>query len=217
MAVDFKTSKTKDNLMKAFAGESQARNRYTFAAEKAKKAGYEVLEKIFLFTAEQERAHAEIFYNHLKELNGENLEITGSFPVEVYEDVDKLLRPAQHNDYEEHDNVYEEFEQIAKEEGFEQVAGSFHMIKDIEKTHGDRFGHFADMLEQNKLFCSEERTHWMCLNCGYIYEGMERPQQCPTCQVDKGYFVPLSLSPYSREEPVKVMLKEEGCCCGKKQ
>lgn len=212
MAVKVAESRTKENLMKAFAGESQARNRYTFAADKARQAGYAVLEQIFRLTADQEKEHAEIFYNHLKELNGENLEITGTFPVEVYDDINQLLRAAQHNEYEEHEKVYEEFEKVAREEGFEQIAGSFYMIKNIEKTHGDRFGKFADMLEQDQLFRAAERTHWMCLNCGFIYEGIELPEKCPTCQHDKGYFVPLALAPYMEEKPVKVQLEDEGCC-----
>lgn len=210
MAVDFRESRTKTNLMKAFAGESQARNRYTFAAGKARKAGYQVLAQIFQFTADQEKEHAEIFYNHLKELNGENLEITGTFPVEVYDEIGKLLRTAQHNEYEEFENVYEEFEQVAREEGFEQVAGSFYMIKQIEKTHGDRFGDFAAMLEQKKLFASSERMHWMCLNCGFIYEGAELPEKCPTCHHEQGYFVPLSLAPFTKDCPVEVELSGDG-------
>lgn len=209
MAVNFAESRTKTNLMKAFAGESQARNRYTFAAEKAKMAGYAVLEQVFRFTADQEKEHAEVFYNHLKELNGESLEITGTFPVEVYEDVQELLRAAQHDEYQEHEVVYAEFERVAREEGFEQVAGSFCMIKEIERIHGDRFGQFADMLEENRLYHSQERTHWMCLNCGFVHEGVEVPEKCPTCKHDQGYFVPLELAPFTKEMPVKVKLTDE--------
>lgn len=206
MAVDFKSSRTKENLMKAFAGESQARNRYTFAAGKAKQAGLPAIEQVFRFTAHQEKEHAEIFYNHLKEFTGENIEITGTYPVETYDDVLHLLRAAQHDEYQEHEDVYEEFEKVAREEGFEQIAGSFFMIKNIEKVHGDRFGEFAGRLEDGTLFRSEERALWMCLNCGFIYEGTEVPEECPTCQHEKGYFVRLSLAPFTEDKKVTVKL-----------
>lgn len=140
MAVDFKKSQTKDNLMRAFAGESQARNRYTFATSQAKKQEHHVIESVFRFTADQEKEHAEIFYDHLKELTGENIHVDGAYPVDISDDLTKLLRMAQHNEYEEYDPVYKQFGDIAKEEGFSKVAASFHMISKIEKYHGDRFG-----------------------------------------------------------------------------
>ena len=197
MAVDFKNSATKDNLMRAFAGESQARNRYTFAAGGAKEQKQQAIGQIFLYTADQEKEHAEIFYNHLKELAGENIHIDGSYPVDLTEDLSKLLRMAQHNEYEEHDDVYKNFGDKAKEEGFMKVANSFYMIAKIEKFHGDRFGRFADYLEQNKLFVSDVKTGWICLNCGYIYEGERAPEICPVCEHDQGYYIRLSLSPYA--------------------
>ena len=171
MAVDFKTSETKENLMRAFAGESQARNRYTFAASEAKKQNLQVIEAIFTFTANQEKEHAEIFYGHLKELAGETIEIDGGYPVDLYDDVVQLLYAAQHNEYEEHDPIYKAFAEKAREEGFLKVAASFDGIAGIEKIHGDRFGKFAKLLEENKLFVSDVKTGWMCLNCGYVYEG----------------------------------------------
>lgn len=197
MAVDFKTSETKENLMRAFAGESQARNRYTFAASEAKKQNLQVIEAIFTFTANQEKEHAEIFYGHLKELAGETIEIDGGYPVDLYDDVVKLLYAAQHNEYEEHDPVYKAFADKAREEGFLKVAASFDGIAGIEKIHGDRFGKFAKLLEENKLFVSDVKTGWMCLNCGYVYEGESVPPMCPVCKHDKGYFIRLSLAPYT--------------------
>lgn len=196
MAVDFKNSETKDNLMRAFAGESQARNRYTIAAQQAKQNQLYLVEQIFLFTANQEKEHAEIFYNHLKEMAGQTIHIDGGYPVDLHDDVIQLLRSAQHNEYEEHDDVYKNFAEIAKQEGFMNVSASFQMIAGIEKTHGDRFGYFADLMEQNKLFVSDVKTGWFCLNCGYIYEGESVPPQCPVCKHDKGYFIRLELTPY---------------------
>ncbi|MBH1942361.1 rubrerythrin family protein [Mobilitalea sibirica] len=196
MATDFKKSQTKDNLMRAFAGESQARNRYTFAASQAKKEKLYVISEIFRFTANQEKEHAEIFYDHLKELAGENILVDGAYPVDIADDVAKLLRMAQHNEYEEYDPVYKSFGDIAKEEGFNKVAASFHQIAAIEKTHGDRFARFAEMLEENKLFISDVEVGWMCLNCGHVHWGKEVPKECPVCHHDRGYFIRLDLAPF---------------------
>ena len=115
MAVDFKNSETKENLMRAFAGESQARNRYNFAASKAKGQHMHVIEEVFNYTAGQEREHAEIFYKYLKELSGETIHVDGGYPVDISEDIAKLLRMAQHNEYEEHDSVYKAFGEKARE------------------------------------------------------------------------------------------------------
>lgn len=197
MSVEFKNSVTKENLMRAFAGESQARNRYTIAAKAAKKQDLAVIEAVFTFTANQEKEHAEIFYNHLAELSGENIHIDGAYPIDLSDDVAKLLRFAQHNEYEEHDDVYLHFAEKAKEEGFFQVAGSFASIAKIEKLHGDRFGMFAELLEQNKLFVSDVDAAWMCLECGNIYRGKTVPSVCPVCHHSRGYFVRLELAPYT--------------------
>lgn len=197
MPTDFKNSETKDNLMRAFAGESQARNRYTFSASQAHKEHQHVIEAIFRFTADQEKEHAGVFYNHLKELSGENIQFEAAYPVDIYSDLLQVLKAAQHNEYEEYDPIYKKFAEIAKEEGFPKVAASFHMISGIEKTHGDRFARFAELLEEKKLYVSEIETGWMCLNCGYVHWGKEAPKECPACQHDQGYFIRLSLAPYS--------------------
>lgn len=201
MSVHFRESVTRENLMRAFAGESQARNRYTIAAGAARKQKLPVIQAVFTFTANQEKEHAEIFYNHLTELAGTSIHIDGSYPVDISDDVAKLLRFAQHNEYEEHDDVYLHFAQKAKEEGFQKVAASFQMIAAIEKTHGDRFGLFADLLEQNKLFVSDVETAWMCLECGYIHRGTSVPKECPVCRHDRGYFIRLELAPYTGSLP----------------
>ena len=195
--MDFKNSETRENLMRAFAGESQARNRYTFAAEQAKEQKLHVVEAVFRFTADQEKEHAEIFYNHLKELAGENVHIDGSYPVDIYETVLQVLKAAEHNEYEEFDPVYKTFGDKAMQEGFPKVAASFHQIAKIEKVHGERFGELAKQLEEGKLFVSDVECKWMCLNCGFVFEGKEAPQQCPVCQHDKGYFIRFALAPYT--------------------
>ena len=197
MAVNFKTSETKLNLMLAFAGESQARNRYTFAAQQAKEQKLHVVEAVFTFTADQEKEHAQVFYNHLKEMAGETIQIDGGYPVDISQSVLELLRFAQHNEYEEHDPVYQAFGDKAMEEGFPKIAASFHQIAKIEKVHGDRFGRLADLIEQNKLFISDVECAWMCLNCGHIFTGKEAPQKCPVCEHDRGFFIRLELAPYT--------------------
>lgn len=183
-------SKTKTNLMRAFAGESQARNRYTFASYLAKQNKLEVLEKAFLYTAEQERAHAKVFYDHLKELTGDNISLdSAAYPVEVYDDLVQTLKAAQHDEYQESDDVYKEFAKVAKEEGFTDVAESFEKISTIEKVHGDRFGKLAEKMENGTLFKSDKEEQWICLNCGYIYTGTEAPKACPVCQYPQGYYM----------------------------
>lgn len=193
----FEESVTRENLMRAFAGESQARNRYNIAAATARENNLYVVSAVFAFTADQEKEHAAIFYNHLRDSAGSSISINGSYPVDLNKDVAKLLRSAQHNEYEEHDDVYLHFAEKAKEEGFSKIAFSFEQIAKIEKTHGDRFGMFADLLEQDKLFAADVDTAWMCLECGHIYYGKSVPASCPVCQHSRGYFVRLELAPYT--------------------
>lgn len=196
MSKTLKESETLQNLMRAFAGESQARNRYTFAANLCKKQQLHVLEAIFTFTANQEKEHAEIFWNHMKEASGETVHIDGGYPVGVTNDVLALLRQARHNEYEEFDPVYPSFAETARKEGFSQVAFSFEQIAKIEQTHGNRFGKFADLLESGKLFVSDAKCGWLCLNCGHIQEGLEAPKICPVCSHDQGFFIRLEMAPY---------------------
>lgn len=196
MPVDFKSSETKENLMRAFAGESQARNRYTMAASKARQEKLHVIDAIFTFTADQEKEHAEIFYRFLSEAAGETIHIDGGYPVDIHKDVAALLRMAAHNEYEEHDDVYRRFGDTARAEGFERIADAFHRIAGIEKFHGERFECYAQLLEEGRLFVSEVETGWMCLNCGYIFHGRQAPAACPVCQHDQGYFIRLSLAPF---------------------
>ena len=192
MPVDFQNSVTRENLMRAFAGESQARNRYTFAAREAQKQQLPILEKLFTFTANQEREHARIFYDHLKALTGTTIQIDGGYPVDISTDLVELLKKAQHNEYEEHNPIYKAFGDKAMEEGFPAIASSFYGIANIEKMHGDRFGAFAKLLEENRLFSSADKDTWICLNCGHIHTGPMVPAVCPICHEEQGYFIRFS-------------------------
>lgn len=194
--MDFRESLTKDNLMRAFAGESQARNRYDINAQKSEKSGLYVVSAVFRFTADQEKAHAQAFYNKLVQLSDSNINVDGNYPVNVYDDVIKMLRTSEHNEFQEYECDYKNFGQIAKEEGFMDVAALFNNIANVEKTHGERFGKFADLLEQDKLFISDIQTQWVCLNCGYVFNGEKAPSKCPVCEKDRGYFLRIEMYPY---------------------
>lgn len=197
MPIEFKNSETKSNLIRSFAGESMARNRYTFAASEAKKQKQPVIEAVFTFTANQEKEHAEIFYGLLKEMSGQNLEVCANYPVDVTDNLASLLSAARHNEYEEHDVIYKSFGEKAKEEGFTRIAAIYNMIAEIEKTHGQRFEALYELVQQNKLFISDTECKWMCLNCGHIYTGKEAPEVCPVCEHARGYFIRLEFSPYN--------------------
>lgn len=189
--MDFCTSETKKNLLKAFAGESQARNRYTFAASQARKQNLYVIEALFNFTAGQEKEHAELFYNHLASAAGENIKIEAGFPIDISDSVISLLRSAEHNENEEYSDVYKNFSIVADKEGFAEISTLFKNIADIENTHAQRFKKFRELLEEDKLFVSDISTKWMCLNCGFVYEGTTVPPMCPVCRHDRGYFIRL--------------------------
>ena len=196
MSVSLETSETRINLMRAFAGESQARNRYTLAAGLAKRKGLEVLEKVFLFTADQEKEHAEVFYRLLEPLAGQTLHVDGSYPIDLSGDMLDNLKAAVHNENEEHDSVYANFAQTAAQEGFDAIAHTFTMIGGIERTHAQRFARFAELLERDQLFLSDVETGWMCLNCGQIVHSTAAPAMCPVCKHGQGYFIRLELAPF---------------------
>ena len=155
MAVLFSESKTKQNLMRAFAGEGQARNRYTFAAEQARKEGKPAIADIFLYTADQERAHAGSYYELLKEASGTNIFIDGSYPVDETKTLVQLLRASEHNEQEEAEAVYPAFADVAKQEGFFEAAATFQQIAEIEAAHSQRFRKIADSLENNTFYMCE--------------------------------------------------------------
>ncbi len=193
--IRFEQSETARNLMRAFAGESQARNRYTIAAHTASESRQHLLSQLFTFTANQEKEHAAILWNMMAELSGQNVQIEGGYPVETSTDLVTLLQSAAHNEEEEAKIVYPQFAKIAKEEGFLRQADFFTRLASIEQTHSDRFRRFSDLLSQSKLFSGGVQG-WLCLNCGYIHEGESAPQSCPVCSHPQGYFIRSDLSPF---------------------
>lgn len=193
----FDTSETRLNLMRAFAGESQARNRYTFAAGLSKKKNLQVIQGVFTFTADQEQTHAKLFYNQLEKCSGQTIRADGTYPVDIFPDLLQHLRAAQHNEYQEWEHDYAGFGKIARSEGFDEIGHLFESVADIEKTHGDRFGKFADLLESGKLFVSEVECRWMCLKCGHTMDATVAPAVCPVCRHPQGYFVRLEMAPFA--------------------
>ena len=193
-----KESVTRENLLRAFAGESQARNRYTFAASAMKKKDLEVLQLVFLYTAGQEKEHAEVFYDHLKQAGCANIDITAGYPVDCTEEPLELLKLAAEHEMDEYESAYPAFGDQAEEEGFPAIAAAFRQIAKIEKVHAERFKRFAQLLEQGKLFVSDVDTAWICLNCGHVHHGRQAPAKCPVCQHSQGYFIRLELSPYEK-------------------
>lgn len=196
MAVKFSESKTKDNLMRAFAGESQARNRYTIAADIAREKGMLTISDIFLYTADQERAHAERYYELLKDLSGESIFIDGTYPIDLQEELSDLLRAAERNEHGEYTDIYPDFGDMAKNEGFLEAASAFYQIAEIEHTHEERFARLAEMLETNTYYTSADTSLWLCTNCGYIHEGTQAPNICPVCRHEREYFIPWNLACY---------------------
>ena len=196
--VDFMKSQSRENLMRSFAGESQARNRYTIAASAARKEKLEVAARVFEFTADQERAHAKVFYDLLLPSAGQNITIDGNYPIDLSDKTLDLLRAARHNEYQEFEHDYAQFAKTAHNEGFDLIGGQFELIAQIEKTHGDRFGLLADLLERGALFGEDNhQTVWMCLNCGEIITSSLAPQVCPVCRHGQDFFVRLDWAPYT--------------------
>ena len=184
-----KGTKTAENLMKSFAGESQARTRYTYYASIAKKQGYVQISNIFMETAEQEKEHAKKFYKYLKEdFVDEMIEITASYPVSFHEDTMANLKAAAAGENEEWTQLYPEFAKIARAEGFEAIAITFERISEVEKRHEARYNKLAKNIEEGTVFKKDEKVLWKCLNCGHIHEGEEAPKACPTCAHPQGYF-----------------------------
>ncbi len=194
--MDFEKSKTRENLMRAFAGESQARNRYTFAAEQAREQKLEVVARVFEFTANQELAHAKVFYDALQPSVSRNLTVDGNYPIDLYPDLLGHLRAANHNELQEWEHDYAGFAKVAAEEGFDLISKTFEMIAGIEKTHADRFERFATLMEQDQLFSSPQEETWMCLNCGQIIHTTMAPAQCPVCKHGQDFFIRLPMAPF---------------------
>lgn len=184
-----KNTKTAENLMKSFAGECQARTRYTYYSSIAKKQGYIQIGNIFMETAEQEKEHAKKFHKLLKgDLQGNVIEITSTFPVALYDDTLENLKAASSGENEEWTKAYPEFAKTADEEGFPEIANVFRKIAEVEKRHEIRYNKLVKNIEEGIVFKKDEVVLWKCNNCGYIFEGKEAPKSCPVCQHPQGYF-----------------------------
>lgn len=182
----FSESQTKKNILTAFAGESQARNRYTIFASIAKKEGLQAISKIFLETADQEKEHASRLF---KFLDGGMMEINASFPAGKIGTTLENLKAAANGEYEEHSDMYPTFAKIAEQEGFLDVAGAMHNIAKAEMLHESRFNALIHAIENNTLFKNKEAVLWFCTNCGMWHIGTEAPKVCPACNHEQGYFI----------------------------
>jgi rubrerythrin len=180
-----KGTQTEQNLLKAFAGESQARNRYTYYASVARKEGYEQIASLFEETADNEKEHAKRFF---KFLEGGSVEITATYPAGPIGTTLENLRAAAAGENEEWTELYPHFAKVAREEGFAQVAVAFEMIAKVEKEHEERYRKLAQNIEQEKVFSKEEKTRWKCRNCGYVHEGEKAPNKCPACLHEQNHF-----------------------------
>lgn len=180
-----KGTKTEKNLLAAFAGESQARNRYTFFASVAKKEGYEQIAAIFLETAENEKEHAKRFF---KFLEGGMAEITASFPAGRIGTTAGNLKAAAEGENEEWTKLYPGFAKMAEQEGFPEVAAAFRYISKVEIEHEKRYLKLLENVEKGKVFKKNSRETWICRNCGYHHEGTDAPEQCPACLHPKSFF-----------------------------
>jgi rubrerythrin len=180
-------SKTEKNLLKAFAGESQARNRYTYFASVAKKAGYEQISAIFLETADNEKEHAKIFFKYLNEV-GNPLEITATYPAGRIRTTEENLLAAANGEKEEWGKLYPDFEETAREEGLDEVADSFKEIAEVEEQHEKRYRKLLENLKNKSVFKKDKTIKWKCRNCGYVHEGKEAPELCPACKHPQAYY-----------------------------
>ena len=180
-----KGAKTEKNLLAAFAGESQARNRYTYFASQAKKEGYEQISALFLETADNEKEHAKRFF---KFLEGGDVEITAMYPAGIIGTTKENLKAAADGENHEHTKLYPEFAAIAKEEGFTEVAAAFRSIAVVEKQHEARYRKLLQNVEQGMVFKKEKVVRWKCRNCGYIHEGKTPPVKCPACEHPESFF-----------------------------
>jgi rubrerythrin len=185
MAKSIKGTRTEKNLLASFAGESQARNRYTFFASAAKKEGYEQISRFFLETADNEKEHAKVFFKYLE---GGELEIIAAYPAGVIGDTKSNLEAAAAGENMEWTVLYADAARIAREEGFPDVARSFEQIAKVEKFHEERYRKLAANIAKGEVFAKKAATQWHCINCGYVYEGPEAPKECPACKHPQSYY-----------------------------
>ena len=185
MAKSIKGTKTEKNLLASFAGESQARNRYTYFASAARKEGFEQIANIFLETAENEKEHAKIFFKHLE---GGDVEITAAYPAGVIGDTKSNLEAAAAGENMEWTTLYANFAKIAREEGFLEVAISFEQISKVEKFHESRYRKLIANIAGKEVFKKKTTVKWHCTNCSYVHEGPEAPKECPACKHPQSYY-----------------------------
>lgn len=180
-----KGTKTEKNLLASFAGESQARNRYTYFISVAKKAGYEQIAAIFQETADNEKEHAKRFF---KLLEGGDVEIQASYPAGVVGNTAENLEAAATGENLEWTKLYKDAERVAREEGFEEVAKQFKEIAEVEEEHEKRYRKLLKNIKENKVFKRDRVVKWKCRNCGYVHEGKEAPNKCPACDHPRAYY-----------------------------
>ena len=180
-----KGSQTEKNLLKAFAGESQARNRYAFFSSQAKKEGYEQIAWIFADTAENEKEHAKLFFTFLE---GGDVEITASYPAGRIGTTAENLKEAAAGERMEWGTLYPDFAEVAEKEGFPEIARVFRMILSVEAGHEKRYLTLLENIEKKKVFKRDGSVRWRCRNCGYIHEGPEAPAECPACAHPQAYY-----------------------------
>jgi rubrerythrin len=185
MSRSIKGTETEKNLLKAFAGESQARNRYTYFASAARKAGYEQIAAVFTETAENEKEHAKVFFKHLE---GGEVEVTAAYPAGVIGDTQANLEAAAAGERMEWSDIYASFEKTARDEGFPEIATSFKEIAEVEEFHEKRYLKLAANVETGQVFKRPAPVKWHCINCGYVHEGPEAPAVCPACKHPRAYY-----------------------------
>ncbi|MGV8059229.1 MAG: rubrerythrin [Smithellaceae bacterium] len=185
MGKSIKGSQTEKNLLTAFAGESQARNRYTYFASAANKENFEQISRIFLETAENEKEHAKIFFKYLE---GGDVEISAAYPAGVIGKTKANLEAAAAGEQMEWTKIYADFANIAREEGYPEVALSFEQIAKVEKFHESRYRKLVENIEKNEVFKKKTPVKWHCINCGYVHEGVEPPTECPACKHPQSYY-----------------------------
>jgi rubrerythrin len=185
MEKSLKGTKTEQNLLKSFAGESQARNRYEFFVKVAKNEGYEQIAAIFQKTADQEKQHAKRFF---KFLEGGDLEITAAYPAGKIGTTAENLKAAAMGENEEWTELYPKFAEIAKEEGFAEISAAWKMIAKVEAEHEKRYLKLLKNIEDGTVFVKKEKVKWVCRNCGYVHEGEKAPEMCPACLHPKAHF-----------------------------
>jgi len=183
--VSLKGSKTEQNLLKAFAGESMARNRYTYFASAARKDGFEQIAAIFTETAENELEHAKVFFKHLE---GGEVEITASYPAGRIGTTAENLLAAAEGEKMEWGTLYPGFAEMAKKEGFDNVAESFTEISEVEQQHEKRYRKLLENVKKGTVFKKDKEVEWKCRNCGYVHHGKEAPKVCPACKHPQSYY-----------------------------